>query len=353
MTTAPLRVLVLGASYGLLPGLKLALAGHAVTLVGRADEIAAMAARPLTVDLPLRRSQQRLVLQGNVAAQAAPGTPALTTPALARPADTDFVLLAMQEPQFAASDVADLLRRIGQAGVPCLSLMNLPPPPFLARLGTVPPAALAGVYSAAAAWTALPPELLTVASPDAQAVRLDPARPGQLTVTLASNFKAAPFADASAQALLHRLAHDMAHLKVDGVRVPVALVATSSPCVPLAKWPMLIAGNYRCVTDGAPRTIAQAVHDDLAATQTIYEAVAALARDLGAGASDLVPFAAYATAARGLARPSSLARALAGGAQAVERIDRLVLNLLRAHGRDHAAVASISARIDRALAANR
>ena len=35
-------ILILGASYGLLPGAKLSLAGHAVTLVGRSDEIVAI-----------------------------------------------------------------------------------------------------------------------------------------------------------------------------------------------------------------------------------------------------------------------------------------------------------------------
>ena len=45
------RVLILGASYGLLPGVRLALAGHAVTLIGRATELAAMAEAPLRLNI--------------------------------------------------------------------------------------------------------------------------------------------------------------------------------------------------------------------------------------------------------------------------------------------------------------
>jgi hypothetical protein len=40
--------------------------------------------------------------------------------------------------------------------------------------------------------------------------------------------------------------------------------------------------------------------------------------------ADLVPFEKYAKAAEGLANPSSVARALFGGAEYIERIDCLV-----------------------------
>lgn len=352
----PLNVLVLGASYGLLPAVKLALAGHAVTVVGRAEEIAVIAGAPVHVDLPRRRSGERIVLTAPIAAHAAPGNLALRTPADAMPEQADFALLAMQEPHFAAPAVAALVARIAAAQVPCLSLMNLAPPPFLARLGTVPEEPLAGVFSAPETWARLDPALVTLASPDAQALRLDPARPGELTVTLASNFKAAPFADQSAQRLLERLARDLSHLQVgvggELVRPPVALLATASLHAPLAKWPMLLTGNCRSVTEAGPRPIAEAVHADLPASRALYNAVADMVRQLGARQADLVPFDTYARAAAQLIRPSSLARALAGGAQAVERIDRLVLNLLRAQGRDAVEVAKISALIDRQLAAN-
>ena len=57
-----LRVLILGASYGLLPGVRLALAGHRVTLVGKADEVAAMRLAPLRLELRQRRGGDALAL---------------------------------------------------------------------------------------------------------------------------------------------------------------------------------------------------------------------------------------------------------------------------------------------------
>jgi hypothetical protein len=344
----PLRILVLGASYGLLPGIKLALAGHRVSFVGRDEEVAAMAQAPLELLIPLRRTDDVVRLRTDRAA--------LTTPAAADPQQFDFALLAMQEPHFAAPDVAALMGRIAAAGVPCLSIMNLPPPCFLARIGTFPAEVLAGVYSSAAVWAAMDPQRFTLASPDAQAVRKDPARPGQLTVTLPSNFKAAPFARPEDQALLDRLANDMSRLKCmhegELVRPPVMLRATASVFAPLAKWPMLVAGNCRCLIADGTRSIDQAVNGDRQETQAIYEQVAALARRLGAGESDLVDFDSYAKAAEQLSFPSSLARGLAAGARQVERIDRLVLNLMRHEDMETAAIEAISAAIDRRLEAN-
>lgn len=341
-----LRVLVLGASYGLLPGIRLALAGHRVTLIGRAEEIAAMGRDPLRLELVGRRDGAPIVL----AVPPEKGI-ALTTPAEADPEQADMVLLAMQEPQYADPVVAELMGRIAASGRPCLSIMNMPPPPFMARLG-IDLAALGGVYASASVWSRFAPELVTLASPDAQAVRLDPAQPGVLTVTLASNFKVAPFARAEDQALLERLARDWAAFKHHGQRPPVQLLAQHTLHVPLAKWPMLIAGNCRCLVEGGVRPIAEAVHADLASSERLYGVVSELARSLGAREADLVPFAAYAKAAQGLTRPSSLARALASGATRVERIDLLIMRLLATQDLDPAPLEPIVAAIEERLAEN-
>lgn len=357
MTEAPIRVLVLGAAYGMLPGVKLSLAGHHVTLVGRADEISAMARDGLSLAIPLRKEAAReeagCLLRADVAQVAGHGTVALVTPENADPQAHDFVVLAMQEPQFAAPEVAALIGRVVAAGLPCLSIMNLPPLPFLASLGTIPKRAFEGVYASEAVWRNVPTELLSVACPDAQAVRLDPQNAGALSVTLPSNFKAAPFIDARAQMLLDRLAHDMSRLKINGIRPPVFMLVKASRHVPLAKWPMLITGNCRCLHPDGPRAIAQAVHDDLQQSREIYHEVVALIRALGTPEGEVVPFAAYASAAMGLTRPSSLARALASGAVQVERIDRLVANLLNLEGIPSSAIDAIVGRIDAQLAANR
>ena len=113
-------------------------------------------------------------------------------------------------------------------------------------------------------------------------------------------------------------------MKLDGQDVPVKLKVFDSLFVPLAKWSMLLTGNYRCITPNEPQSIRNAVHDDLKRSQSIYEHVDAIARRLGAEAMDQVPFEKYAKAAESLLKPSSAARAVANGAPFIERVDLLV-----------------------------
>ena len=119
---------------------------------------------------------------------------------------------------------------------------------------------------------------------------------------------------------------ERARFSVDGeaLEIPVKLKVHDSVFVPLAKWPMLIAGNYRCIRPDQMIPIKEAVHGDVAVSREIYDWVATLCHRLGAEAGDLVPFEKYAKAAEGLGKPSSAARALFGGAQHIERVDSLV-----------------------------
>jgi hypothetical protein len=110
----------------------------------------------------------------------------------------------------------------------------------------------------------------------------------------------------------------------EAVDVPVKLKLHDSLFVPLAKWPMLITGNYRCIRPTEMISIQHAVHGDLERSRGIYEWVADLCCQLGAARDDLVPFEKYAQAAASLQKPSSAARALFGGAAHIERVDSLV-----------------------------
>jgi hypothetical protein len=94
--------------------------------------------------------------------------------------------------------------------------------------------------------------------------------------------------------------------------------------VPLAKWSMLLTGNYRCITPHEPQSIRDAVHGNLKLSKSIYDHVDGIARRLGAEAKDQVPFEKYAKAAESLLKPSSAARAVASGAPFIERVDLLV-----------------------------
>ena len=146
-----------------------------------------------------------------------------------------------------------------------------------------------------------------------------------------------------------------ARLDVDGeqLELPVKLRSHDSIYVPLAKWAMLLAGNYRCVLKDSVRPIKEAVHSDIDASSRIYEWVMDVCVALGADRADLVPFQKYADAAESLGSPSSAARALAAGATHIERVDRVVQLLAKQKGMQLAEVDEIVATVDGWLEANR
>ena len=116
------------------------------------------------------------------------------------------------------------------------------------------------------------------------------------------------------------------------IELPVKLKVHDSIFVPLAKWAMLLTGNYRCVTKEGPRSIKDAVHTDIESRARSTIGCSELCVELGASPDDLVPFEKYAAAAQGLSRPSSAARALFAGAPNIERVDRLVQRIAAQKG---------------------
>ena len=102
--------------------------------------------------------------------------------------------------------------------------------------------------------------------------------------------------------------------------------------VPLAKWPMLMAGNYRCIRRDDMIPIKEAVHANVDQSREVYDWVWRLCASLGANDDDMVPFEKYAKAAEGLGKASSAARALFGGAAHIERVDCLVRRIARQQG---------------------
>ena len=309
-------LLVLGASYGSLLATKLAMAGHRVRLVCSRPTAELINREGTIVRFPQKDSAEML----EVRSRDLPGRIDAATPGEIEPGAFEMAVLAMQESQYADESVMRLMRRIAAVRVPCLAIMNMPPPPYLQRLPRLQSGLLSDCYAAFDAWRGFDPALVTLASPDPQAFR--PADEGKnvLVVGLPTNFKAAVFGDAQATALLRRLASDVERF----AEVPVKLKVHDSPFVPLAKWPMLVTGNYRCVQPQGMVPINQAVHGDIERSRAVYEWVVDLCCRLGAAREDLVAFDKYANAASSLKKPSSAARALFGGARNIERVDRLV-----------------------------
>jgi hypothetical protein len=236
----------------------------------------------------------------------------------------DLVGLAMQEPQYTNHTVRVLMVKIAEAKLPCLSIMNMPPLPYLKRIPALADMALEEAYTNAQVWERFEPGLVSLCSPDPQAFRPPEEAPNVLHVGLPTNFKAATFADERHNKVLRELEADIDAVMLDGRDVPVKLKVFDSLFVPLAKWSMLLTGNYRCITPHEPQSIRDAVYSDLQLSQSIYDHVDAVARRLGADPKDQVPFEKYAKAAQSLLKPSSAARAVSNGAPFIERVDLLV-----------------------------
>lgn len=347
------KILILGASYGSLFGTKLLMAGHAVSLVCTASTAELINCEGTVVRFPIKGRSSLL----DISSKTLPGKLSANAPDDVRPERFDLVVLGMQESQYGTKGVAELMGRIAQARVPCLAIMNMPPLSYLRRIPGLSVDPLAGCYTDPSVWNGFEPGLVTLASPDPQAFR--PADQGKnvLQVGLPTNFKAARFDQDAPTALLRELEADIDAARFDGgegpAEIPVKLKVHDSIFVPLAKWPMLIAGNYRCITQEGAIPIRDAVHGDLATSKAVYEWVSQLCLRLGAEREDLVPFDKYAKAAEGLAKPSSAARALFAGAAHIERVDCLVRRIARQQGLESDVLDQIVKLVDERLAANR
>ncbi|HEY5623915.1 MAG TPA: hypothetical protein VIV14_09140 [Gammaproteobacteria bacterium] len=332
MSDKKYNILFFGASYGSLFSAKAALAGHSAHLICLPEEAELINTEGAIVRLPVRGLDAPVELN----TKNMPGSVTAGSPEDASPGDYDLVVLAMQEPQFRVEPVKELLGRVGDSGKPCLSIMNMPPLAYLKRIPAIDADSIRGCYTDPTVWDNIDPALITLCSPDPQAFRPPTEKVNVLQVGLPTNFKAARFESDEHTAILKIIEDDIQNIRYDAdgteVELPVKLRVHESVFVPLAKWAMLCAGNYRCVQAQGMRPIKEAVHSDLAASERVYNWVKELCVRLGGDADDLVPFEKYANAALSLVNPSSAARALAAGAPYIERVDKLVQALAASQG---------------------
>jgi len=351
--SANYRILSLGASYGSLLAAKVVLAGHSVRLICLPAEAELINAEGARVRLPVR-GREGLV---EIDTRKAPGKLSAGGAEGVKPGDYDLVVLAMQEPQYRSPGVRELLDAVAKAKVPCMSIMNMPPLPYLARIPGIDLKACRPCYTDASVWDSFDPKLMTLCSPDPQAFRPPEDKVNVLQVRLPTNFKSARFDSDAHTAVLRKLEADIEAVRFDAgdarIELPVKLKVHDSVFVPLAKWSMLLAGNYRCVQKDGMRPIKDAVHSDIEATRAVYDWVRKLCVSLGANEKDLVPFEKYANAALSLLTPSSAARALANGAPNIERVDRLVQTIAAQKGMRLDAVDQTVKLVDGWIEANR
>ncbi len=343
------RILILGASYGSLLGTKLLMAGHDVTLVCRAATADLINAEGTDVRIKLRgEDAHRAILSGDL-----PGKLDACPPSDVNVGEYDMVALAMAEPQYGFDDIRALLKKIAAAKLPCLSIMNMPPLPYLKRIPGINGDALTTAYKDPDVWADFEPGTVTLCSPDPQAFRLPDEKANVLFVGLPTNFKAAVFEDEAHNKILRDLEADIAAVTLDGNDVPVKLRVYTSLFVPFAKWSMLLTGNYRCVQAAGVQPIRDAVHGDLELSEKIYSHIDAIVAKLGAEDGDSVPFEKYASAANGLLKPSSVARAIDGGQKDIERVDLLVKLISDQIGMASPMISDVSAIVDARIAQNR
>jgi hypothetical protein len=347
------NILILGASYGSLFGTKVLLAGHRVSLVCTRPTAELINREGTLVRFPIKGGQSLL----DIASKKLPGSLAAATPDEIDPGKFDLVVLAMQEAQYGSPGVRELMARLARASVPCLAIMNMPPLPYLKRIPGLRTETLEPCYADPRVWDGFDPALTTLASPDPQAFRPPDQPKNVLQVGLPTNFKAARFGAEAPTALLRRLEADIEQARFDPgdgpVEIPVKLKVHDSLFVPLAKWPMLMAGNYRCIRRDDMIPIQEAVHANPAKSHEVYDWVWKLCTRLGAEDTDRVPFEKYAKAAEGLAKPSSAARALFGGAEHIERVDCLIRRIAQQQGLQSDTLDEIVTLVDERLRKNR
>jgi hypothetical protein len=347
------KVLIMGASYGSLLATKLLLAGHTVKLACLQVEADLINSAGTRVRLPVK-GREGLV---EVHSWKLPGKLSADVPAAINPREYDLVALAMQEPQYKAPGVRELLDAVAKARIPCMSIMNMPPLPYLARIPGVSVQALRPCYTDPSVWDGFDPACMTLCSPDPQAFRPPEEKLNVLQVRLPTNFKSARFVSEAHTAMLRQMEADIEAARFDTgsgkIELPVKLKVHDSVFVPLAKWAMLMAGNYRCIQKDGMRSIRETVHENLEASRDVYNWVVKLCLSLGAAEKDLVPFEKYAAAAQGLANPSSAARALFGGAPNIERVDRLVQAIAAQKGMRSPVIDEVVKLVDARLEMNR
>ena len=320
------NILLLGASYGSLLASKLLFGGHKIHLVCLPAEADLINAEGFKVKLPIRGRADPVLLES----RKLPGQVTAGPAAGVDPKQYDLVGLCMQEPQYRSAGVRELLDAIGKSRVPCMSIMNMPPLPYMKRIPGLDHTALEPAYTDPRVWD---------------------------SVTLPTNFKCARFEDEKDTAIVRQLEKDVDAARFDTpegkIELPVKLKVHDSIFVPLAKWAMLLSGNYRCITKDGMRTAQEAVHTDIETSRSVYNFVNDLVVKLGASPNDLVPFEKYAAAAQSLVRPASAARALTNGVPNIERADKLVQLIAKQKGLSHPVIDEIVALVNSRVDANR
>src|SRR6201999_3463218 len=229
------NILIMGAAYGSLLASKMLFGGHRIHHVCLPAEADLINAEGFRVRLPVRGRKDLVELDsrklpGKVTAGGAAGV---------NPKDYDLIGLAMQEPQYRLAGVRELLDAVAKSRVPCMSIMNMPPLPYVKRIPGLDYDPLKAAYTDPTVWDSVDPKKITLNSPDPQAIRPPDGKANELLVTLPTNFKCARFDDEKDTQIIRNLEKDVDAARFDApegkIELPVKLKAYDSIWVPLAK----------------------------------------------------------------------------------------------------------------------
>ena len=153
------NILILGASYGSLLATKLLMAGHNVTLVCRKKTAELINRDGTEVRIKLRdEAVHRAIFSRNLS-----GKLDATTPADVDLSRYHLVGLAMQEPQYTNHTIRVLMIKIAEAKLPCLSIVDMPPLPYLKRIPALAEMDhLEEAYTNARVWERFKPGLVSL-----------------------------------------------------------------------------------------------------------------------------------------------------------------------------------------------
>src|SRR5437763_1812894 len=208
---ATYKILIMGASYASLLASKILFGGHSIPLVCLPAEADLINAEGFRVRLPVRGRKDPVVLDS----RKLPGKVTAGPAAGVNPKDYDLVGLCMQEPQYRVPGVRELLDAVAKSRVPCMSIMNMPPLPYIKRIPGLDHDALKPAYTDPTVWENFDPKCMTLNSPDPQAIRPPDEQVNVLMVTLPTNFKVARFDDEKSTAMLRQLEKDIEGARLD------------------------------------------------------------------------------------------------------------------------------------------
>src|SRR4051812_49598855 len=205
------NILIMGAAYGSLLASKMLFGGHRIHHVCLPAEADLINTEGFRVRLPVRGRKDPVVLD----TRNLPGKVSASGPKEVSPKNYDLIGLAMQEPQYRSPGVRELLDAVAKSGVPTMSIMNMPPLPYVKRIPGLDYEALKPAYTDPSVWDSFDPGSITLCSPDPQAIRPPDEKVNVLMVTLPTNFKVAKFDSDKSTAILRQLEKEIDAVRYD------------------------------------------------------------------------------------------------------------------------------------------